>query len=93
MHATHPRVAWLFFTASILSAGLFASFAWMLSWYVMGMLSLLLVTIGASAWVLSRTPRTLRVFTIVGIGLIIGNWALIKMVAMVAIWSKGGFAP
>jgi hypothetical protein len=91
--ATRPSIAWLLFVASVVLASLFASFAWMLSWYVAGMLALLLVMIGAGVGVLTFASRTLRSFALVGVGLLVGNWALVQMAAMMTIWSMGRFAP
>jgi hypothetical protein len=85
MYVAHRRLARLTFAVSILTAWLFASFAWMLSWYVAGTYFLLLVTIGTAVWVLSYKPRSQLVCNMVGFGLIVGNWALIKAAAAVAL--------
>lgn len=53
----------------------------------------MLVTHAIAGWLLAESPRTRTKATLVGAGLLVGNWGLVQLVAMVSLWSVNGFAP
>jgi hypothetical protein len=88
-----PRMPWLLFGASIISARLFSTLAWALPWYESGMLIMLVVTVGFAAFVLVKVSGNVFSVLALCLGLVVGNWSLVIKALTMAIWSANGFAP
>jgi hypothetical protein len=87
-------LAWIAFLVAVMAAWAFASHAWMLGpWYMRGQLALFAVTVVAGTVVLRLAPLTWSTILTVLAGVVLGNFALLELGAMTAIWAFGRFAP
>jgi hypothetical protein len=85
---------WFLFAAAVGTAWGFVTFGWMFSWYMKGQFAFLLLTAGLAAILLRTTRKTVGSLAAIAIGLLLANWGLLEILAMVTIWSiGGGFAP
>jgi hypothetical protein len=90
----HGALAWIAFSFAVAAAWGFASQAWMLGWYMRGQIAFLALTILAATVVLRSTPLTWKTNLAIVAGIAVGNFGLLEVGAMIAIWSFGeGFAP
>ncbi len=87
------NVMWALFSVSIVAAWLLGERGWMLHWQLEAQLRLALVTVVLGAMVIRTHERRSVAATVVGIGLLIGNWRFVEFAAMIAIWSIRGYAP
>jgi FtsH-binding integral membrane protein len=89
-------LAWFGFSLALALAWSFAHFYWTLGpWYMQGQLLLLALTViaGVSVITLSSMRKRTTVPIVLG-GLVVANFGLLEVGAMVAIWHfGGGFAP
>lgn len=66
---------------------------WMMEWRSTVRLVLGIISIVLGLSILTTIERTRRSVALVVIGLVVGQWWLIKILVVFAIWSIGGFAP
>jgi len=66
---------------------------WMMEWRSTVRLVLGIISIVLGLSILATIERTRRSVALVVIGLVVGQWWLIKTLVVFAIWSIGGFAP
>ena len=66
---------------------------WMMEWRSTVRLVLGIISIVLGLSILATIERTRRSVALVVIGLVVGQWWLIKTLFVFAIWSIGGFAP
>jgi len=66
---------------------------WMMEWRSTTRLVLGIISIVLGLSILATIERTRRSVVLVATGLIVGQWWLIKMLAVFTTWGIGGFAP
>lgn len=66
---------------------------WIMEWRSAARLVFGIISIVLGLTILVTIERTRRSVLLISIGLIVGQWWLIKMLVAFAIWSIGGFAP
>jgi hypothetical protein len=65
----------------------------MKEWYYLGLSALGIVGLLSGIGILAATGRTRRSIVLVVLGLLIGQWWLMEILIVQAIWSIKGFAP
>ena len=91
---TRGASAWIAFWFAVTAAWVFASQAWMLGWYMRGQIAFLALTVLAATVALRTSPLTWKTIVPIVAGIVVGNFGLLEVGAMIAIWSfGGGFAP
>ena len=91
--STRRSVLWVLFCTSLIAAWLLGDYGWMLHWWLIACLGLALGSLLLGVLVIRTHERRALAAAIVGIGLLVGNWRLVEVAAMVALWSIRGFAP
>jgi hypothetical protein len=66
---------------------------WLVGWSTTPQWAFGIISIVLGLSILATIERTRRLVALVVIGLVVGQWWLIKTLVVFAIWSIGGFAP
>jgi hypothetical protein len=93
MNAKTRIVLWAAFWLFSLLTLLVDLAPWMMEWRSTVRLTLGIISLVCGLSILVTTERTRRSVSLVIVGLIVGQWWLIKMLVVFTIWSVNGFAP
>jgi hypothetical protein len=90
---TTTAVAWLSFWASVVAAWLTNHFAWMLQVWFLWLILTAALSVASGVWVLRLTHFRRAAVALVVLGLLIGQWWLLKLLLLVVFFKIRGFAP
>ncbi|KPK48584.1 MAG: hypothetical protein AMS22_15085 [Thiotrichales bacterium SG8_50] len=84
---------WIAFWLSAVATWAAHSTLWMQEWYYLALSVLAATSLAIGVTILATKERSARNIALVVIGLVIGQWWLIEVLATQVIWRFGGFAP
>lgn len=93
MNTKNYRFVWAAFFLSVAAAQFVTKTLWRLTSFELILIALAIICICFGIWILIATQFAWRAVILVTIGIIIGQWWLIKMLTAWFLWTISGFAP
>lgn len=93
MRAKPAAVVWAAFLLSVILTWIVYFGAWMAGSYYLILSILGIISVLAGLWVLIANRFAWRSVILVVLGLVIGQWWFIELMAVQIIWTLKGFAP